>query len=76
MVLPLINNDGSRQDLGLPIEVSTQNGPYTQNWTLPESKGTSLSSIAINAINHGIIAQGAQGAGQAAWTFIDEIILE
>ncbi len=74
--LTLNYTDGSRQDLDLPIEVPTQNGPFDQNWTLPESKGKSLSSMAINAINHGIIAQGAQGAGQAAWTFIDEIILE
>ena len=74
--LTLNYNDGSRQDLDLPIEVPTQNGPFDQNWTLTESSEKSLESIEINVLNHGIIAQGAQGAGQAAWTFIDEIILE
>lgn len=76
IALTLTYTDGSIQALDLALDTPTQNGPHAQSWTLTESAGTSLKSIAINVINHGIIAQGAQGAGQAAWTFIDEIILD
>ena len=74
--LTLIYNDGSKQNLALAIESPTQNGPYAQNWTLPDPAGKTLTSCIINVMPYGTIPQGAQGAGQVSWTFIDEIILE
>ena len=74
--LTLIYNDGSKQNLALAIETPTQNGTYAQNWTLPDPAGKTLTSCIIIVMPYGTIPQGAQGAGQVSWTFIDEIILE
>jgi hexosaminidase len=35
-----------------------------------------ISALTIAVVNYGIIPEGAQGAGQKSWTFIDEIELQ
>ncbi len=32
--------------------------------------------LKIRAVNHGVIAEGRQGAGHAAWLFVDEVVVE
>lgn len=76
IVLTLNYSDGSSQKLDLAVATPTQNGPHAQSWFLPESRQKTLKSCTIQGQAFGIIPQGAQGAGQAAWTFIDEIILD
>ena len=76
MELTLNYTDGSSQKLDLAVATPTQNGPHTQSWFLPESRQKTLKSCAIKVQPFGIIPQGEQGAGQMAWTFIDEIILD
>jgi hexosaminidase len=41
-----------------------------------EFKANDIISLSILIKNHGVIAEGNQGAGHKAWTFIDEVIAE
>ena len=41
-----------------------------------EFKPVNAKYLKIFATNYGIIPEGKQGAGNKAWTFIDEIIIE
>ncbi len=43
---------------------------------LSSSKKVQAQILIINIPNYGIIPEGKQGAGNKAWTFIDEIIIE
>ncbi|WP_243878521.1 beta-N-acetylhexosaminidase [Winogradskyella pelagia] len=45
------------------------------NFNTPEGMRIKVKSIAITVPNYGIIPEGNQGAGNKAWTFIDEIIV-
>lgn len=76
IILTLNYTDGSQQILDLAVESPKQNGPHAQSWPLPESPQKTLKSFAVKVQPFGIIPQGEQGAGQLAWTFIDEIILD
>jgi hexosaminidase len=42
----------------------------------PKDKVLKTKMLKITIPNYGIIPDGKQGAGQKAWTFIDEIIVE
>ncbi len=74
--LELVYSDGHQKTITLPVDAPAKNGPHAQTWALPNAPGTTLKSCALKVTPYGIIPQGEQGAGQTAWTFIDEIIFE
>jgi hexosaminidase len=74
--LELVYSDGHQKTITLPVDATAKNGPHAQSWALPNAPGTTLKSCALKVTPYGIIPQGEQGAGQTAWTFIDEIIFE
>ena len=44
-------------------------------WKLPNLSGQLVETMKLMVPNYGIIPKGKQGAGNKAWTFIDEIIV-
>lgn len=74
--LELLYLDGQQKNITLPVDTPAENGPHAQSWALPNTPGTAIKSCTLKVSPYGIIPQGEQGAGQTAWTFIDEIIFE
>jgi hexosaminidase len=61
--------------VGLP---KNDNTLILSNYNLKRFKGfenKKINSLKFNIPNYGIIPEGKQGAGNKAWTFIDEIII-
>ena len=48
-------------------------GIYEQTMRFP---GTNVRFLRIIAKNHGLIPPGANGAGQPAWLFVDEVSVD
>jgi hexosaminidase len=60
-----------------PSEQFTEEGAIVSvAFQLPENPTAFLGELRLEIPNYGIIAKGRQGAGNKAWTFIDEIIIE
>jgi hexosaminidase len=72
----LETKNGMISDLvGLP---KNDNTLILSNYNLKRFKGfenKKINSLKFNIPNYGIIPEGKQGAGNKAWTFIDEIII-
>ncbi|WP_028871852.1 beta-N-acetylhexosaminidase [Psychroserpens burtonensis] len=75
--IEFILDDGSR--VTDKIKVENQENKTLANinykFVTPKKLDIKVKTIILNIPNYGIIPDGKQGAGQKAWTFIDEIIL-
>lgn len=49
--------------------------PFNYKFNYPKGLNIKVKSITIKVPNYGSIPEGKQGAGNKAWTFIDEIII-
>jgi hexosaminidase len=75
--IAFILDDGS-QATGL-IKIENQENKTLANinykFVTPKNLDVKVKTIILKIPNYGIITDGKQGAGQKAWTFIDEIII-
>ncbi len=76
MVKIHLSEDGENYQLKSEIPIdNTKSGQPFKNIGI-SMPGTITNFIRIEATNHGIIADGLPGAGNPAWLFVDEIVIE
>ncbi|MGK0430758.1 MAG: hexosaminidase [Psychroserpens sp.] len=75
--IEFILNDGSRATDKINIESQDNKTLANINYKFvtPKKLDIKVNTIILKIPNYGIIPDGKQGAGQKAWTFIDEIII-
>jgi hexosaminidase len=75
--IEFILDDGSRVTDKIKIENQENNARVNINYKFvtPKKLDIKVKTIILKIPNYGIIPDGKQGAGQKAWTFIDEIIV-
>jgi hexosaminidase len=75
--IEFILNDGSRATDKINIKSQDNKTLANINYKFVTSKKMDIkvNTIILKIPNYGIIPDGKQGAGQKAWTFIDEIII-
>lgn len=76
--LEFILDDGSKLTDKITLNNDTSKDVIDLDYTIPKPKnmGIKIKTIRLNITNYGTIPDGKQGAGQKAWTFIDEIIVK
>lgn len=74
--LKFILDDGSIVADKVELQKSDSNiVPFDYKFNYPKGLNTKVKSINLKILNYGIIPKGKQGAGNNAWTFIDEIVV-
>ncbi|MBT8256345.1 MAG: beta-N-acetylhexosaminidase [Bacteroidia bacterium] len=74
--LVLIDANDNRTLKTFPVQVNKEQLWSEVQMDLSTGKGLKAKSLLLIVPNYGIIPQGRQGAGNKAWTFIDEIVIE
>ena len=69
-------SDGRVLSMLQEVKVSEKDNLAEALFDLPVDSDRRISKIELRIPSYGIIAQGLQGAGNKAWTFIDEILIE
>lgn len=75
--LEFILDDGSIVTDKVSLESQPKNiiTEFNYDFLAPKELNVKVKQITLNIPNYGTIADGKQGAGNRAWTFIDEIIV-
>ena len=69
-------SDGRVLSMLQEVKASEKDNLAEALFDLPVDSDRRISKIELRIPSYGIIAQGLQGAGNKAWTFIDEILIE
>ena len=75
VALTMTDANGQTHTKNIAIDTPENNGVFPLSIDLSNRALGPLKHLKVQVVNHGIIGDGAQGAGQKSWTFIDEIEL-
>ena len=76
IILTLTDFNGQKTTKNITLDPPQNNGVFPVVIDLTSITPNDISALTIEVVNYGIIPEGAQGAGQKSWTFIDEIELQ
>ncbi len=68
--------DGTTLNTISPIQLDAENTVTNVDIKLKQRSENQIRKLVIRVPNYGVIPDGKQGAGNKAWTFIDEIIIQ
>lgn len=74
--IQIISKGGEEQSETISVSSNTEKTTAILSFDLSKFQLNEAYKIIIRVPNYGTIPQGKQGAGNKAWTFIDEIIVE
>ncbi|HAT65846.1 MAG TPA: beta-N-acetylhexosaminidase, partial [Flavobacteriaceae bacterium] len=74
--IQIISKGGEMKSETVSVSSNTEKTTTILSFDLSKIQLNEAYKIIIRVPNYGTIPQGQQGAGNKAWTFIDEIVIE